>query len=87
MAVQSLGFSAFTVEGPGSIPGWGTKILQAAKCGHRKKKKKKEVSYGGMRKLEYLSIKSDQSHDPTQMVEPIPAATESFWAKRCGCLT
>ena len=52
-----------------------------------KKKKKKEVSYGGMRKLEYLSIKSDQSHDPTQMVEPIPAATESFWAKRSGCLT
>ena len=30
LAVQWLGLSAFTAEGSGSIPGWGTKILQAA---------------------------------------------------------
>ena len=28
--VQWLGFSTFTVRGLGSIPGWGTKILQAS---------------------------------------------------------
>ena len=30
LVVQLLGLHAFTAEGPGSIPGWGTKILQAA---------------------------------------------------------
>ena len=29
LAVQQLGLSAFTVKGPGLIPGWGTKIPQA----------------------------------------------------------
>ena len=29
LAVQQLGVCAFTVEGPGLIPGWGTKIPQA----------------------------------------------------------
>ena len=37
--VQGLGLCAFTAEGPGSIPGWGTKILQAAWCSQKKKKK------------------------------------------------
>ena len=27
----------FHCRGPGSIPGWGTKIPQAAKCGKKKK--------------------------------------------------
>ena len=34
-----LGLSAFTAVGPGSIPGWGTKILQALWRGQKKKKK------------------------------------------------
>ena len=29
LAVQWLGLGAFTAEGTGSIPGWGTKKLQA----------------------------------------------------------
>ena len=29
LAVQWLGLQAFTAEGVGSIPGWGTKIPQA----------------------------------------------------------
>ena len=29
--VQGLGPRSFTVEGPGSIPGWGTKIPQAVR--------------------------------------------------------
>ena len=32
LVVQWLGLRAFTAEGPGSIPGWGTKILQATRC-------------------------------------------------------
>ena len=33
-----------TAEGPGSIPGQGTKISQAVQCNERKKKKKKSPS-------------------------------------------
>ena len=41
--VQWLGLCAFTAEGPGSIPGRGTKIPQAGQCGqHPPPKKRKE---------------------------------------------
>ena len=43
LVVQWLGLHAFTAEGVGLIPGWGTKIPQAAWCGQRKKKKKKYI--------------------------------------------
>ena len=33
LAAQWLGLHAFTAEGAGSIPGWGTKILQAVQHG------------------------------------------------------
>ena len=39
LAVQWLGLGAFTAKGPGSIPGWGTKIPEAT-WGDQKKKKK-----------------------------------------------
>ena len=42
LAVQWLGLRTLTAEGPGSIPGWGTKILQAV--WHYQKKKKKDES-------------------------------------------
>ena len=32
--VQWLRLHTFTGKGPGSIPGWGTKILKAVWCGH-----------------------------------------------------
>ena len=32
LALQWVGLHASTAEGPGSIPGWGTKILQAKPC-------------------------------------------------------
>ena len=38
LAVQWLGFGVFTARGPGSTPGWGTKIPQAARRGPKKKK-------------------------------------------------
>ena len=41
LAVQWLGPGAFTAVVVGSVPGWGTKILQAAWHGQKKKKKKK----------------------------------------------
>ena len=37
LAVQRLGLHALTAEGPGSIPGRGTKIPQAAWHGQKKK--------------------------------------------------
>ena len=39
LVVQWLGLCAFTAEGAGSIPGWGTKIPQATRCAVKKKKK------------------------------------------------
>ena len=36
----------FHYHGPGSIPGWGTEILQATQC-RQKKKKKKRKSFTG----------------------------------------
>ena len=36
LAVQWLGIHAFTAEGTGSVPGQGTKILQAVQCGQKK---------------------------------------------------
>ena len=36
LEVQWLGLCAFTANGPGSMPGWGTKIPQAAWRGQRK---------------------------------------------------
>ena len=35
--VQWLGLCAFTAEGPGLIPGWGDKILQAVWYGQKKR--------------------------------------------------
>ena len=40
LAVQWLGPCAFTAEGPGSIPGQGTKIMQASWRGQNKNKNK-----------------------------------------------
>ena len=36
--IQWLGLGAFTAEGPGSIPGQGTKIPQATWRGQKKKR-------------------------------------------------
>ena len=40
LAVQWLGLCSFIAEGPGSIPGRGTKIPQAARCGQKANKQK-----------------------------------------------
>jgi len=38
LAVQWLGLCAFTAEGLGSIPGWGSEIPQAARHGKKTSK-------------------------------------------------
>ena len=38
LEVQWLGLSTFIAEGPGSIPGWGTKIPQAVQSDKKRKK-------------------------------------------------
>ena len=42
LVVQWLGLCALTAEGPVSIPGQGTKILQAVWCSQKKKERKKK---------------------------------------------
>ena len=42
LAIQWSGLCAFSTEGPDSIPGQGTKILQAPQCGQKERKKRKE---------------------------------------------
>ena len=43
--VQWLELSAFTAEGPGSIPGQETKIPQAVRCDQKKKNFKKNIMF------------------------------------------
>ena len=43
--IHGLRFGAFTAVGPGSIPGWGTKIPQAVRYGQKKKKKFSLLSF------------------------------------------
>ena len=43
LVVQWLGLGAFTAEGPGLIPGQGTKIPQVTQHGQKKKKDGKDV--------------------------------------------
>ena len=37
---QWLGCSTFDCCGPGSVPGWGTEVLQATQQGHQRKRDK-----------------------------------------------
>ena len=43
LVFQWLGLWAFTAKGLGSVPGWGTKIPQATKCGKKKKNTQKNT--------------------------------------------
>ena len=45
LVVQWLGLGSFTAKGPGSIPGWGTKIPQAMQRGQKKKKSKTDCHF------------------------------------------
>ena len=43
LRVQRLRLCTPKAGGPGSIPGQGTKILQATRCGQKEKKKGEEI--------------------------------------------
>ena len=43
MAAQWLRLCPSTAVGMGSVPGQGTKILHAAQCSHKERKKNKEI--------------------------------------------
>ena len=43
LAVQWLGFCTYIAEGPGSIPGQGTKVLQTVWCSQKNKTKKNKT--------------------------------------------
>ena len=45
LVVQWVGLHVSTAGGPGSIPGGGTKILQAARHSQKKKKRKKKNTF------------------------------------------
>ena len=44
LAVQWLGLHALTVKGPDSVPGGGTKILQAEQCGQKREREREMLS-------------------------------------------
>ena len=50
LAVQWLGFGAFTAMGPVSIPGQETKILQAAGCSKTNKQTNKQTENNNNKK-------------------------------------
>ena len=66
--VHWLGFHAFTAKGPGSIPGQGTKILQASPPHtHKKKGRKKEAmaSYTDLPVIQQHELTSPKGSSPT----------------------
>ena len=57
--VQWSGLHTFHFQGLGSIPGWGTKILQATQCGQKKKDKE----------LLLQTFKTSLSFSPTHTIQ------------------
>ena len=51
LAVQWLGFHAFTAEGLGSIPDWGTKIPTSRTAKKKKKKQHDKRNHNCMPKM------------------------------------
>ena len=47
LEVQWLELHAFTAKGPGSVPGWGAKILRAERHGPKKKRRRGNLDTEG----------------------------------------
>ena len=62
LAVQWLGLHALTAEGPDSIPGWGTKIPQAAESSQKNPKKTKTLNQKIATTETTQEIKFDKIH-------------------------
>ena len=87
LVVQWLGLHASTAGGPGSIPGWGTKILQAAQHGQKKNPKKLQWDITS-HQSEWPSSKSLQTINAGEGVEkrePSYAVGRNVnWYSYCG---
>jgi len=57
-----LGLCAFAAEGPGSVPGWGTKILEATRRG---KKRRRNISQYNLLKDLQIHCSSNINKHPT----------------------
>ena len=60
LVVQWLGLHAFTAKGPGSIPGQGTKIRQAA--WRPKTKQNGKIMFGDIHAMEPLRVSQPQRY-------------------------
>ena len=54
--VQWLGPGTFSAEGPGSILGWGTNILQAVWSSQEKKKKKERERENKLKRMKNSAV-------------------------------
>ena len=61
LAVQLLGLSASAAMGPGSVPGWGTKILQAVRCHHNQRER--EMPSQGVQALLIQQLRQGARHN------------------------
>ena len=68
--IRWLGLCDLTAKGPGSIPGWGAKIPQAARRGQKKEKEDEETGW-------WAQPTSQQGRDSTRfhlLARPLRAA-------------
>ena len=78
LAVHWLGLCTFTAEGPDSIPGQGTKILQTVQHGQKERKK-----MNGKKKESLLHIVKIKW---TKDWQTVSKKALSFWFYRPHCL-
>ena len=61
-----LGLCAFTAEGPGSVPGWGSKILEATRHGkRRRRRRRRNISQYNLLKDFQIQCSSGINKHPT----------------------
>ena len=75
LAVQWLGLSALTAQGPGLIPGRGTKIPQVGKCGQKKKKDTAHLQIQFLSFFSFFSLSLSPSLSPSL---PLSLSLPSF---------
>ena len=59
LEVQWLELGTFTAKGPGSIPGWGTKVPQAVQHGQKNINKQKDNSQNGRQYMQIIYLIRD----------------------------
>ena len=81
LAVQWLQFGVFTAEGPGSIPGSGTKIPEATWCRQGKKKSPREIQQAQQEQM----LAAQQAEAEQEEMEQDPGAyAQAQWEAEDG---